>query len=386
MVSAIHIELNLICLIILGTIARLSHLNVNQQMKRVLFREVVYGLVITLSLDTVWMLIDGHVFPGGIILNKIVNALFLGAGVMMGCIWYLYVLETLKYNITRRLTLAVLLPGFVFLLLNILSIWTGWIFTVNEQNVYSRGDLFWLQSAGALGALFISLVHIVVCLIFGRKGVSRKTLEKLGSFYIIPVLGTLAALPFTGMPGTWTCASLSVVLMYMEEQDRAILTDGLTGLNNRKNLETIFDDYVRQNSEEKKLYLYMIDLDDFKQINDTYGHSVGDKALVEAARLIRKSASGIQAVVMRYGGDEFLIMGFFPDDQAAMKFKNKIHDAFAKWNENNNEKYVLAASVGYSQYIPPQTLEEFVSSDDENLYREKNKHKQQKQKTHSYAV
>lgn len=386
MATAIHIELNLICLIILGTIAHLSHLNVNQQMKRVLFRDVVYGLLITLTLDTVWMLIDGHVFPGGIILNKIVNALFLGAGVMMGCIWYLYVLETLKYNITKRLTFLVLFPGFVFLLLNIASIWTGWIFTVNEQNVYIRGNLFWLQTIGSLGILFISLIHIVVCLIIGRKGVSKKTLEKLGSFYIIPVLGTLAALPFSGMPGTWTCASLSVVLMYMEEQDRAILTDGLTGLNNRKNLEQIFDEYVRQHSDEKRLYLYMIDLDDFKQINDTYGHSVGDKALVEAAGLIRKAAAGLQAVVMRYGGDEFLIMGFFPNDEAAMNFKNKIRNAFVQWNEDSNEEYVLAASVGYSPYIPPQTLEAFVSSADENLYRDKNKHKEKKRKTHSYAV
>ncbi len=384
MSAAIHIELNIICLIILGTIARLSHLNVNQQMKRVLFRDVVYGLVVTLILDTLWMLIDGHVFPGGIILNKIINALFLGAGVMMGCIWYLYVLETLKYNMTRRLTAIVLFPGIVFLLLNIASIWTGWIFTVNEQNVYVRGDLFWLQTIGSLGILFVSLVHILVCLTIGRKGVSRKTLERLGSFYIIPVVGTLAALPFTGMPGTWTCASLSVVLMYMEEQDRAILTDGLTGLNNRKNLDQIFDDYVRQNSDEKRLYLYMIDLDDFKKINDTFGHSVGDKALVEAAKLIRKAASGIQAVVMRYGGDEFLIMGFFPNDKTAMQFKNKIRDAFTAWNEENDAEYVLAASIGYNPYVPPQTLEEFVDSADENLYRDKNKHKQKRKA--QYAV
>ena len=188
------------------------------------------------------------------------------------------------------------------------------------------------------------------------------------------------------MPGTWTCASLSVVLMYMEEQDRAILIDGLTGLNNRKNLEQIFEDYVRQHSDEKRLYFYMIDLDDFKQINDTFGHSVGDKALVEAAKLIRKVAAGVQAVVMRYGGDEFLIMGFFPNDEAAMNFKNKIREAFVQWNEDSNEGYVLAASVGYSLYIPPQTLEAFVSSADENLYRDKNKHKEKKRKTHSYAV
>ena len=85
--AVIHIELNLICLIILCTVALQSHLNVSQQMKRVLFRYVVYGLIIVLILDTLWMLVDGHMFPGGIVLNKILNALFLGAGVLMGSIW-----------------------------------------------------------------------------------------------------------------------------------------------------------------------------------------------------------------------------------------------------------------------------------------------------------
>jgi len=372
---AIHIELNLICLIILFAVAIQSHQNVNQQMKRVLFRNVVYGIMCSLSLDIIWLLIDGRIFPGCYALNAVVNAAFLGAGVCLGSMWYLYVLDTLHYRMTKRLIAIVMAPGILFLVLNFLSIWTGWIFYINEQNRYIRGPLFWFQSIGAIAMLLVSLVHIIYCQIVGRKGVSKDSSRKLLGFYIIPVLGTIMALPYSGMPGTWTCAAVSVVLIYMNDMDQIILTDDLTGLNNRKNLRVIFEDYSKQHSAQKPLYLYMMDLDDFKQINDQLGHSVGDQALVEAAHVIRRQTAGIQAVVMRYGGDEFLVMGFFADDAGAQRYKEQMQKAFQNWNETHHEPYVLHASVGYSRYQPGQKLEEFINSADEMLYNDKRKHK-----------
>ena len=372
---AIHIELNLICLIILFAVALQSRQNVNQQMKRVLFRNVVYGIMCSLSLDIIWLLIDGRIFPGCYALNAVVNAAFLGAGVCLGSMWYLYVLDTLHYRMTKRLIAIVMAPGILFLVLNFLSIWTGWIFYINEQNRYIRGPLFWFQSIGAIAMLLVSLVHIIYCQIVGRKGVSKDSSRKLLGFYIIPVLGTIMALPYSGMPGTWTCAAVSVVLIYMNDMDQIILTDDLTGLNNRKNLRVIFEDYSKQHSAQKPLYLYMMDLDDFKQINDQLGHSVGDQALVEAAHVIRRQTAGIQAVVMRYGGDEFLVMGFFADDAGAQRYKEQMQKAFQNWNETHHEPYVLHASVGYSRYQPGQKLEEFINSADEMLYNDKRKYK-----------
>ena len=375
MATAIHIELNVICLIILLAIALQSEQNVNQQMKRILFRNVVYGIILILLLDTLWMCIDGKLFPGCYALNALVNALYLGLGVVMGCLWYLYVLEELNYRLTRKRMAAVLLPGAVFMVLNLLSIWTGWFFTINEQNVYMRGPLFFLQDIGAIGMLLISLVHIIGCVITGRKGVSRTSMRKLLSFYIIPVIGTLLAMPYTGMPGTWSCAAVSIVLIYLDNQERTILTDDLTGLNNRKNLEPVFEEYSKQHSEQKQLYLYMMDLDDFKQINDRYGHSIGDQALVQAAGIIRRETGGIQAVVMRYGGDEFLVMGFFPDDAQAFAYKEKVQKAFQAWNEVQKKPYILRVSIGYSRYESGQTLHQFISSADEMLYRDKRNRK-----------
>ena len=383
MAAVIHIEINLMCLFILFLIAHQSRRNVNQQMKNVLFRNVVYALILVLILDTLWIAIDGHMFPGAIQLNLILNGVFLGLGVLIGCMWYLYVLDTLDYELTKLLTAAVLAPGYIFLALNIISIWTGWIFYVDAHNVYIRGPLFWVQSAAAVSALLVSLFHIVIALLLEKNAARRKKELALLRFYIIPVIGTLAALPYSGMPGTWTCATISVVMMYIEDQDLAIVTDGLTGLNNRKNLETVFEEYSRQENEQKHLYLFMIDLDDFKEINDTMGHSAGDHILVEAAGLIRRSAAGIQAVVMRYGGDEFLIMGFFSDDEAADQYKAQIEKSFKAWNHEHDLPFRLDASIGYDAYRKGESLKEFIHEADKMLYTDKREHKNAK---NSYAV
>ena len=211
MATAMHIELDALFLLILAVIAFQISRSVSKQMRRILFRYTVYGIIITLGLDILWMLVDGQQFPGGILLNKVINALFLGAGVIMGCVWYLYVLETLGYRLTRWLKCVVMFPGLFFMALNIISIWTEWTFTVNEQNIYIRGPLFWLQTGGALLMLFVSFFHILIDLMRPGKREVRKEAAKLLRFYIVPVIGTLVSMPYTGMPGTWTCAAVSVV-------------------------------------------------------------------------------------------------------------------------------------------------------------------------------
>ena len=118
MAPTIHIELDALCLLLLCTIVYQSHKSVNQQMDRILFRKTAYGNIVLLILDILWVLIEGHQFPGAVTANRLINAFYLGGGVVVGCLWYLYVLETLGYTITRRLQTIVMLPGLFFLILN----------------------------------------------------------------------------------------------------------------------------------------------------------------------------------------------------------------------------------------------------------------------------
>lgn len=372
MITAIHIELDLLCLIMLYAIAHQSLANVNQQMNRVLFRTLVYGVMIQLILDILWLMVEGRSFPGANMANRVINALFLAGGVILGCIWYLYVLETLGYTITRRLQTIMMLPGLFFLALNIVSIWTGWVFTVSPENVYAHGPLFWLQTIGAFGMLAIPLVHLIVRLIRRVTPPPRDVVLNLLSFYFIPLVGSIVSIVNTGMPGAWTCAAVSLVLLYINDQDREIIRDGLTGLNNRKTLDGVFSEYVKTG---EPLCLFMMDLDRFKEINDTYGHPVGDQALVNAANLLSASMVGRRGMLARYGGDEFLIMGFFEDDASAEAFKQAILQRFEDYRREHHPSYWFAMSIGYSRYVPGQTLEALIEKADYALYQEKQRTK-----------
>ena len=371
MSTAIHIELNALCILILYAIAHQTLANVNQQMNRVLFRCMVYGVIVQLALDILWRLIEGRAFPGAILANRVVNALYLSAGVVLGCILYLYVLETLGYAITRRLQTLVMIPGLLFLGLNIISIWTGWIFTVSPENVYAHGPLFWLQMIGAYGMMGLSLTHLIFYILRGVNRVPRQTVMSLLSFYFIPIVGAVVSLFYTGMPGVWTCSAVSLVLLYLYDQDNEIVRDGLTGLNNRKTLSGVYGEYVKQVGPQRALYLFMMDLDSFKQINDTMGHPVGDQALVAAANILSASMVGQKGILARYGGDEFLIMAFFEGDEAAEAFRRSIGRGFAEYRQKHNPPYTFSVSVGYTRYRGDMALEALVEEADEALYREK---------------
>ena len=364
MITAIHVELNALCLLILYMIAYQSHRSVNQQMRRVLFRTMVYGVMSQLALDTVWRLIDGRMFPGAILLNRIVNALFLAAGVMLACIWYLYVLETLGYKITKRLHVLVMLPGILFTVFDLVSIGTGWCFTVSEKNVYAHGDWFFIQMIGSYGMLFLPMAHIVIRLLRRDGRVPRRTIFKLLGFYIIPILGAIVSLFYTGMPGAWTCASISLVLMYIDQQDSEIVRYG----GNEFLIMAFFRD-------RDAAMAFRRDLDRFKQINDTLGHPVGDEALVQTARLLTRSMAGIKGIIARYGGDEFIIMGFFADQEAAEAFRQTVGENFAQYNQAHQLPYRLAVSIGLAKREKGLSLDELINRADADLYIQKEKNK-----------
>lgn len=368
---AIHIEIDVLFLLILCVIAWQISRSVSKEMNRILFRYVVFGNMFILILDILWMLIEGRTFPGARQLNNLINAVYLGGVVVMGCVWYLYVLESLGYKITRKLVYYVQLPGTIFVILNLISMKTGWIFYISADNHYVRGPLFSLQSIMALLILFISLLHLLYFYFKPGNRNSKAGIRKLIYFYIVPFVGSLLALPFPGMPGTWTCAAVSVILIYMNDQENAILRDSLTGLNNRKTLNPAFESYRRQVSETQNLYLFIIDLDRFKQINDTLGHPVGDQALVDAAQIIIRSVENIHGIVVRYGGDEFMVMGFFPGNTDADAYEQKLKQDFDTWNREHNAPYTLSICVGWSRWKEGQDLKDLMANADERLYDEK---------------
>jgi len=176
---------------------------------------------------------------------------------------------------------------------------------------------------------------------------------------------TLAIFAFIGV-------YLSTFLRYaMNLEDRIILesrTDQLTQTHNRYDLYN----YISLIENKNDYVLSMFDIDDFKDINDKYGHICGDEILKELANLAKKTFEN--DFVSRYGGEEFIVILKMDGD-----INNAIErlESFRKYVENyefifENTKISLTITIGLEVYKNDEAIEEWIDSADDKLYYGKN--------------
>jgi diguanylate cyclase (GGDEF)-like protein len=114
-----------------------------------------------------------------------------------------------------------------------------------------------------------------------------------------------------------------------EKQQSHALTDFLTGLSNRRYFESKFVQEVHRAGRHKySTALVFVDIDDFKRINDEYGHKAGDLALIRAARCLQKNAR-IEDLIARYGGEEFAAVLPHTNAEGAMVFAHRLRLAIS---------------------------------------------------------
>ncbi len=158
--------------------------------------------------------------------------------------------------------------------------------------------------------------------------------------------------------------------------------DILTGLYNRRGLSEIYPrELARAKREEEYLGLMMVDLDNFKEVNDQYGHKVGDEVLQHFALILKKAVREID-VACRMGGDEFLIMA--NEDLKGMKaLQLRVIEHFKDWTEKDMRLANLGLSCGIAIWDPAsaRNLDELIIEADREMYREKAIHKQHRNST-----
>ncbi len=162
--------------------------------------------------------------------------------------------------------------------------------------------------------------------------------------------------------------------LLMEKLRENSLKDAMTGLYNRRFLEEFISQFMYQASRNNDTYhIMMLDIDYFKQINDTYGHDVGDKVIVAIGHLLIKSIRNSDLAI-RYGGEEFLILLHNSTDEGAMLVAKNIHSAFAsiEFNVGQNEVIYKTLSIGISKFPNDgETIWECIKCADKALYEAK---------------
>lgn len=141
-------------------------------------------------------------------------------------------------------------------------------------------------------------------------------------------------------------------------------TDELTQINNRYSLYDYFD----QEKDKSNLSLAIFDIDDFKNINDGYGHVTGDYVLKTVAEIINNQLS--DSFVCRYGGEEFVVV---MNKNVAYKKLEEIRKTIEKTTfEFNNNKINITTTIGIAEYINGISLEKWIENADKKMYSGKN--------------
>ncbi len=154
----------------------------------------------------------------------------------------------------------------------------------------------------------------------------------------------------------------------LAEKEYMAAHDPLTGLLNRLYLEEILS---YQHIERRKKHhpgVIFIDMEKFKSINDTLSHEGGDKYLILAARIL-KSVTRPTDIVIRYGGDEFLIILDDVNEEEIVTMVKRLKAAVIATNNNLNLKIPLSLTIGYSsQQTPEETLGQIIHKADQAMY------------------
>ncbi|WP_428737104.1 GGDEF domain-containing protein [Sulfurimonas sp.] len=153
------------------------------------------------------------------------------------------------------------------------------------------------------------------------------------------------------------------------------LRDGMTGLYNRRFLEEFIDQMMSQADRKNDTYaVLMLDVDFFKMVNDTYGHDIGDKVIVELSGVL-KANTRESDLAIRYGGEEFLVMLYNATEEGALGVAKKIHKAFCalSFDVGTSERLKKTISIGMSRYpTDADSIWKAIKYADTALYEAKN--------------
>ncbi len=160
----------------------------------------------------------------------------------------------------------------------------------------------------------------------------------------------------------------------LQESLRALsFTDELTGVYNRRGFLTLLDQQLALSRRTRKgFFLFLVDLDHLKQINDTYGHLVGDHALMDMCKCLRATFRK-HDIIGRIGGDEFAVIAINAPEESGEYLKNHMVHKLQEYNSQITEPYRLSYSIGKVFYdgLREVDFNQLVEIADQELYEAK---------------
>ena len=268
-----------------------------------------------------------------------------------------FIIGLILYALVRKARLYVVIPAGLLAIVNIVSIFTGIVFSLNDAGELIRGPLGYIPYIGAgIYSFFLILVLILQS--------NKHSTEIIPICFLALSLSSGLVLPFV-MGKDYSkifCSTIAIALFvyYVFLILQLTKKDALTGLFNRQAY------YAFTKSHYKDITGFIsIDMNGLKVINDSQGHLAGDNALITLADCFRKATRNKQ-LVYRIGGDEFVIICRRTSEYELIQIVNAIKDNVS------NTGYSCAIGYCYSSRL--RDVDDMIKESDDMMYADKAKH------------
>jgi len=368
-----YTEANIVCIVIFLVLLRHDRLYSTRQEKQIWFDRTMIAHILYFLSDIGWAAVISGNLPRTrflVILFNFLNFILLSL-ISYGWFMYMAASEDMILGKTWKQRRLLRLPMLISTAVIVVAFIAAPRFWVNDA-----GELnFWYYPLMITAPLIYIVASSVISLINAGKADSREKRKLYLLIGLYPLgVAVFGVVQLFVLNAPLFCFGCTVMMLYfyIQSMQTLISVDALTRLNNRGQIER----YMKQirYRENMPVYTAMIDIDDFKKINDTFGHAEGDRALILVAEALKQTIEkiGENAFIGRYGGDEFTMIVQSAENDIMEKATAWLRENVRQEKEEHRLRYDLNVSIGYDRLRDEaDTMEACLNRADENLYRNK---------------
>lgn len=289
--------------------------------------------------------------------------------------WHMYVTPTILLSVsalsyTKKyrilMTAILIIAPIVAAIANIYIVSKFEAYTTYQTELYLI--IFWVFMVSGLRfihAFNTAMIIFIIAIVSSVYIYPKSSLEEL----LMHIFWMLASLSFGFMGAYLYQDSQKKVFLQQIELEKMVVTDRLTGLYNRKMCDDTIAKEIKKTKRSKYSFgIIIIDIDYFKNINDTYGHSIGDKVLVEMADIL-KNNTRLTDVLIRWGGEEFIVICMDVNKKGIESIAENIRQKVEQSNFHKTDRLTISAGATISR--EDDDINSIIKRADEALYRMK---------------
>lgn len=338
-----------------------------------LYRTILWTTVAILAMDATSTFVNGLNTPFGRFTLAFSIVMYYVLHIVIAGLWVFYVEYTINDSTKnfKRITLFITPFQLAVVIFSLLSIQGDYIFRITSDNIYERGTYFYMISVLTYGLIILAMLRIINY----RNRVHKGDFYALLIFPIPPMLGGVIQISFEGLSLIFPGVALSLLIVYIYIQSQLTNTDHLTGLYNRREYDRMLEIKLENLRKGYTIGGILLDIDDFKKINDQFLHHTGDEALIAFANILKSSVNE-DDFVARTGGDEFAIIFESKNTNRLEQIIDNINKSLEKFNQEKDKPYELHVSTGGLVFDENthKDLTEFFKLLDQSMYQMKELH------------